>query len=165
MPLSQKRFERCAVRILTKRLSPCFARRRFKAWATPADFNCKCEQRGLVNLEELQRGTDELCREANADPLHRLIGVFTMFRADTPQLFVDIDRTKCESLMVPVQDVFNALQTYMGGYYVNLFNLFGRTWQVNLMAEGDYRTTRSKWASSKCATSLAKWCRWRRWPQ
>ena len=63
-----------------------------------------------------------------------------MFRANTPQLFVDIDRTKCESLMVPVSDVFNTLQTYMGGYYVNLFNLFGRTWQVNLQAEGDFRT-------------------------
>ena len=98
------------------------------------------EQRGFVNLDELQKATDQLTQLANSDAMHRLIGVFTMFRADTPQLFVDIDRSKCESLMVPVQDVFNAMQTYMGGYYVNLFNLFGRTWQVNLMAEGQYRT-------------------------
>src|SRR5205085_6316950 len=76
----------------------------------------------------------------NAD--RHLVGVFSMFRADTPQLYIDIDRTKCESLMVPVSNVFNALQTFMGGYYVNQFNLFGRTWQVNLMAEGKYRTRR-----------------------
>ncbi len=61
-------------------------------------FQLQVQQRGLVNLQELQKATDELCRMANQDPLHRLIGVFTMFRADTPQLFVDIDRTKCESL-------------------------------------------------------------------
>ncbi len=61
-----------------------------------------------------------------------------MFRADTPQLYLDIDRTKCESLGVDVQDVFNTLQVYMGGYFVNLFNKFGRTWQVNLLAEPAY---------------------------
>jgi multidrug efflux pump len=119
-------------------------------------FQLQVEQRGNVNLEELQKATDELCRDANADPLHRLIGVFTMFRADTPQLFVDIDRTKCESLMVPVQDVFNALQTYMGGYYVNLFNLFGRTWQVNLMAEGDFRTTSKQVGQLKVRNKLGQ---------
>ncbi len=119
-------------------------------------FQLQVQQRGLVNLEELQKATDELCRKANQDPLHRLIGVFTMFRADTPQLFVDIDRTKCESLMVPVQDVFNALQTYMGGYYVNLFNLFGRTWQVNLMAEGDFRTAPKQVGQLKVRNRLGK---------
>ncbi len=119
-------------------------------------FQLQVEQRGLVNLDELQKATDELCHDANQDPLHRLIGVFTMFRTDMPQSFVDIDRTKCESLMVPVQDVFNALQTYMGGYYVNLFNLFGRTWQVNLMAEGDFRTTSQQVGQLKVRNKLGK---------
>ncbi len=105
-------------------------------------FQLQVEQLGNVDLAELQKSTEELCRDANTDPLHRLIGVFSMFRADTPQLYIDIDRSKCESLMVPVSDVFNTLQTFMGGYYVNQFNLFGRTWQVNLMAKGDYRTRR-----------------------
>jgi multidrug efflux pump len=63
-----------------------------------------------------------------------------MYRAETPQLYVDIDRTKCESLQVNVNQVFNTLQVYMGGYFVNLFNRFGRTWQVNLLAEPEYRT-------------------------
>jgi multidrug efflux pump len=119
-------------------------------------FQMQVEQRGFVNLDELQKATEELCNEANSDPLHRLIGVFTMFRADTPQLFVDVDRSKCESLLVPVQDVFNAMQTFMGGYYVNLFNLFGRTWQVNLMAQGDFRTSASQVGQLKVRNKLGQ---------
>ncbi|MBI3407841.1 MAG: efflux RND transporter permease subunit [Planctomycetes bacterium] len=101
-------------------------------------FKFQTEQRGYVDLKELQAETDELIGEARKDK--RLLGVSTMFRAETPQLYVDIDRTKCESLQVPVQEVFNTLQVYMGGYFVNLFNKFGRTWQVNLQAEPRFRT-------------------------
>ena len=68
-------------------------------------------------------------------------GVFTLYRAHTPQLFVDIDRTKVESLQVPLQDVFTTLQVYMGGLYVNQFNEFGRTWQVQVQAEPRFRTS------------------------
>jgi multidrug efflux pump len=53
---------------------------------------------------------------------------------------VDIDRTQCEKLGVDMQDAFDTLQVYLGTYYVNLFNKFGRTWQVNLSAEQRYRT-------------------------
>ncbi|NLE36494.1 MAG: transporter, partial [Pirellulaceae bacterium] len=101
-------------------------------------FKLQVEQRGYVDLMTLQHQTDELVAAVNADP--RFIGAFTMFRADTPQFYLDIDRTKCESLGVAVQDVFDALQVYMGGYFVNLFNDFGRTWQVNVLAEQDFRT-------------------------
>ncbi len=119
-------------------------------------FQLQVQQLGTVNLAELQRATDELTREANNDPKHRLIGVFSMFRADTPQLFIDIDRVKCESLMVPVSDVFNTLQTFMGGYYVNQFNLFGRTWQVNLMAEGNFRAERNDIGQLKVRNKLGQ---------
>jgi multidrug efflux pump len=119
-------------------------------------FQLQVEQRGFVDLDELQSATDELVREANSDAFHRLIGVFSMFRADTPQLYVDIDRTKCESLMVPVSDVFNALQAYMGGYYVNLFNLYGRTWQVNLQALGDFRTQGSSVGQLKVRNKIGQ---------
>jgi multidrug efflux pump len=101
-------------------------------------FKFMVEQRGFVDLQELQITTDEMVREANKDP--RLVGVFSMYRAETPQLYLDIDRTKCESLLVDVNDVFNTLQVYMGGTFVNLFNRFGRTWQVILMAEPEFRT-------------------------
>jgi len=105
---------------------------------TAGGFKLEIEQRGYVDLEGLQTDSDELIAKASQDP--HLVGLFTLFRADTPQLYLNIDRTKCESLGVDVQDVFDTLQVYMGGYFANLFNKFGRTWQVNLMAEPFYRT-------------------------
>jgi hydrophobe/amphiphile efflux-1 (HAE1) family protein len=74
---------------------------------------------------------------ANADP--RLAGVYTTFSANAPQLFLDIDRERLYALGVPVADLFAALQATMGTAYVNDFNLFGRSWQVNVTAEGQYR--------------------------
>jgi HAE1 family hydrophobic/amphiphilic exporter-1 len=65
--------------------------------------------------------------------------VFTTFAADTPQIYLDIDRDKTQVLGVKVSDVFNALQSTLGGYYVNDFNLFGRTWQVNIESEDRFR--------------------------
>ncbi len=62
-----------------------------------------------------------------------------MFRANTPQLYVDIDRTKCKTMHVALSDVFDALQVELGGLYVNDFNQFGRTWQVNVQADTPYR--------------------------
>ncbi len=100
------------------------------------------EQRGFVDLEELQSSTDEFVREIGKDS--RFVGAMTMFRANTPQLYIDIDRVKCESLQVPLQDVFTTLQVYMGGLYVNNFNQFGRTWQVRMQAEGSFRADSSE---------------------
>ena len=67
------------------------------------------------------------------------MGVSTQFRSNTPQLFMDIDRTKVASLGVPFNDVNQTLEIYLGSLYVNSFNAFGRHWQVNVQAEGDYR--------------------------
>jgi multidrug efflux pump len=103
-------------------------------------FQLQTEQHGYVNLDELQAKTDELVRQANMDP--KFNGVFTLFRAHTPQLFVDIDRTKAESLQVPIKDVFTTLQVFMGGMFVNQFNRFGRTWQVQVQAAPRERTNR-----------------------
>ena len=52
---------------------------------------------------------------------------------------MDVDRTKAKSMNVPLADIFNTLQVYMGGFYVNDFNRFGRTWQVNLQADAPFR--------------------------
>src|SRR4051812_5580917 len=68
-----------------------------------------------------------------------LAGVFSTFAADTPQIRLEIDRDKAQVLGVKVTDIFNALQSTLGGFYVNDFNLFGRTWQVNVQAEGSFR--------------------------
>ncbi|MBN9485604.1 MAG: multidrug efflux RND transporter permease subunit [Alphaproteobacteria bacterium] len=74
---------------------------------------------------------------ANQQP--ELAAVFSTFAADTPQIYLDIDRDKAQVLGVKVNDIFNALQSTLGGFYVNDFNLFGRTWQVNVQSEGRFR--------------------------
>ena len=74
---------------------------------------------------------------ANQQP--ELGGVFSTYAADTPQIYLDIDRDKAQVLNVRISDIFNALQATLGGYYVNDFNVFGRTWQVNVQAETAYR--------------------------
>ena len=65
--------------------------------------------------------------------------MFTTYSASTPQLYLDIDREKVQTLGIDLSDVFNALQTTLGGAYVNDFNLFGRTWQVNIQGEASDR--------------------------
>jgi len=65
--------------------------------------------------------------------------VFSTFTANTPQVFVNLDRTRAETLNVPVSRVFDTLQKNLGSGYVNDFNLYGRTYQVNVQAEARYR--------------------------
>jgi len=104
---------------------------------TAGGFKLQVEQRGYTDLQGLQQQCEKLVAEASKD--QRLIGLFSMFRAGTPQIFLDIDRSKCQLLGVNVNEVFNTLEVYMGGYFINLFNAFGRTWQVNMMAESRFR--------------------------
>src|SRR5262245_36173302 len=70
---------------------------------------------------------------ANGEP--ELAGVYSTFAPDTPQIYFDIDRDKAQVLGVKITDIFNALQSTLGSFYVNDFNVFGRTWQVNIQAE------------------------------
>jgi len=66
--------------------------------------------------------------------------ILSTFRPDVPQFKVDVDLAKVETLGVPVSDVYNALQTFLGGLYANDFNSFGHTWQVLVQAEPEFRT-------------------------
>jgi multidrug efflux pump len=101
-------------------------------------FKIVIEDRGNEGLTALQTQTDELIRVGN-EPSTGLVGLFTVFRANTPQLYVDIDRTKCKTMNVALNQVFDALQVELGGLYVNDFNQFGRTWQVNVQADTPFR--------------------------
>jgi hydrophobic/amphiphilic exporter-1 (mainly G- bacteria), HAE1 family len=74
---------------------------------------------------------------ANAEP--ELAGVYSTYAADTPQIYLDVDRDKAQVLGVKITDIFNALQSTLGSFYVNDFNVFGRTWQVNVQAETPFR--------------------------
>ncbi len=66
---------------------------------------------------------------------------FTMFRANVPQLAVELDRTKAKILGIPLQEIFSSIQTYFGSFYVNDFNKFGRTFKVMTQADAKFRTT------------------------
>jgi multidrug efflux pump subunit AcrB len=68
-----------------------------------------------------------------------LKAVFGLFSTNTPQIFLDIDREKAQILGVQLSDVFMAMQSLLGSYYINDLNLFGRTWQVNLQGEATDR--------------------------
>ena len=85
--------------------------------------------------EEMAAVMRGLILQANQQP--ELASVFSTFTSNTPQLFLDIDRNKAQVLGVAVSDVFNALQATLGGFYVNDFNVFGRTWQVKVQGETD----------------------------
>ena len=79
-----------------------------------------------------------LVAAANADPA--LQRVFTTFTASNPSLYLDIDRTKASALGVNIGDIFSVLQSTLGGTYINNFNLYGRTWQVNIEGEARNRS-------------------------
>jgi multidrug efflux pump len=100
-------------------------------------FKMMVEDRRDLGLEELEEQTNRLSRAGNQSP--GLVGLFSMFRANTPQLFVDIDREKCKSKGVPLSEVFQSLQVFLGGMYVNDYNEFNRTWQVIAQADERFR--------------------------
>ena len=100
-------------------------------------FKLMVEGVGDVNLATLQGQADNLAEKGNQQP--GLIGLFNGFRASTPQLYADVDRVKCKTMGIALTDVFATLQVYLGGYYTNDFNRFGRTWQVNVQSDAPFR--------------------------
>jgi len=94
---------------------------------------------GNTGLDMLQATAEDLANEGNQQP--GLVGLYTAFRARTPQMYVDVDRERCKQMGVPLDEVFLTLQLYLGGYYTNDFNQFGRTWQVNLQSDPEFRLT------------------------
>jgi hydrophobe/amphiphile efflux-1 (HAE1) family protein len=79
-----------------------------------------------------------LIANANRDP--QLSHVFSTFTANNPSIYLDIDREKAQALGLAMSDVFNDLQTTLGGFFINNFNLFGRIWQVNIEADAPDRS-------------------------
>jgi multidrug efflux pump len=100
-------------------------------------FKLIVEDRGNLGSEQLrQAGQKIVSRGADVPEVQ---GLFNSAGTDTPALYLDIDRTKCMALGVQVSEVFNTLQVYFGSFYVNNFNEFGRTWQVNIQAAPGFR--------------------------
>lgn len=101
-------------------------------------FKVMVEDRGGMGSAELQQQTDRMVNGLQKSP--SVVGVLTQFRSKTPQLFLDLDRTKSQALGVPLNDVNQTMQIHLGSLYATSFNEFGRHWQVTLQAEGRYRS-------------------------
>ncbi|MDG2149565.1 MAG: multidrug efflux RND transporter permease subunit [Planctomycetota bacterium] len=95
------------------------------------------DRSGAVTFEELAQTGDKLVAAARQQP--DLTGLFSAFRANVPQIDFKLDRSKAKTLGVPVNEVFQALQIYLGGIQVNDFTLFGRPFKVMLQAEPEFR--------------------------
>jgi HAE1 family hydrophobic/amphiphilic exporter-1 len=100
-------------------------------------FQMMVEDRRDRGLPELEKAVMEVIRAGRAQS--GLAGLTTTFSAQSPQLYLDIDRTKAESLEIPLNRVFDTLQAYLGSSYVNLFNKFNQSYQVYVQASAPYR--------------------------
>jgi multidrug efflux pump len=104
---------------------------------TIGGFKLQIEDRAGLGYEALNEATKAFMAAMQKAP--EIAGVFSSFQVNVPQLFADIDRTKALQLGVPVTEVFNTLQIYLGSYYVNDFNKFGRTYSVRVQADAPFR--------------------------
>jgi hydrophobe/amphiphile efflux-1 (HAE1) family protein len=101
--------------------------------STGGGFEYELEALNGQSPAEMASTMGGLLSAANSDP--RLRQVFATFTASNPSVFLDIDRDKAQALGLSIGEVFNTLSATLGGIYVNNFNLFGRTWQVNLQGD------------------------------
>ena len=104
---------------------------------TAGGFRMMVEDRGGNGPQALQNAVYAMMGRAAQTP--GLQQVYSLFESSTPQLYLDIDRTKAQMLGIKVPDVFAALQTYLGSSYVNDFNLLGRTFRVTAQADAPFR--------------------------
>ncbi len=100
-------------------------------------FSMRLQNRANMNTDEFAATARDFIQAANQVP--GLANVFTTFATSTPQLFIDVDRTKSQMLSVPLSAINEALRIYMGSAYVNDFNMFGRTFRVTAQADANFR--------------------------
>jgi hydrophobe/amphiphile efflux-1 (HAE1) family protein len=105
--------------------------------STTGGFEYQLENLGGAEPAAMSSVVQGVVAAANQDP--RLARVFSTYRGSAPSIYLDIDREKAQALGLSINDVFTTLQATLGGYFINYFNLFGRTWQVNLQAEAEDR--------------------------
>jgi hydrophobe/amphiphile efflux-1 (HAE1) family protein len=104
---------------------------------TIGGFRLQVEDRNSLGFEELARQTDNLLAKSRETP--QLAGLFSSYQVNVPQVDAQVDREKAKSQGVALGDIFDTMQVYLGSLYVNDFNLFGRTYQVNAQAEPRFR--------------------------
>ncbi len=102
-------------------------------------FDLRIQDRAGVGRTAMGELIQQMVADGNAQS--KLQGVNSAYRAAVPQLYVDVNREKVKKLGIPLQDVFSTLSGYLSSAYVNDFNLFGRTWQVNVSADSQFRAS------------------------
>jgi len=102
-------------------------------------FSMRLEDRAALGTAALAKATNDLVAEANA--ASGLVGVYTTFSADTPQIKVDLDRERAEMLGIQSADLNAAIETYFGSSYINDFNMDGRTYHVTAQADLPFRNS------------------------
>jgi len=103
-------------------------------------FQFELQDKGNVGLDKLNQVAYEFIGTADRDPNSPLSQVYTTFRNDNPQLVVDVDREKAETLGVPLANIFNTMQVYLGSLYVNDFDYLNRSYRVYVQADAPYRS-------------------------
>jgi multidrug efflux pump len=104
---------------------------------TTGGFKLYLEDRASLGYEALDQATKSFLAKAWQAP--ELAGIFSTYQVNVPQLYADLDRTRARQLGVPVTEVFDTMQIYLGSLYVNDFNKFGRTYSVRVQADAPYR--------------------------
>ena len=104
---------------------------------TIGGFRMQVEDRGQLGFDELYQQTQKLIAAGRKDPA--LAGLFSSFQVSVPQVDVDVNREKAKAEGVDLGDAYQTMQAYLGSVYVNDFNRFGRTYQVNVSAEPEFR--------------------------
>ena len=124
-------------------------------------FEFYVQNRGEGGAKRLSEVSQQFLGARRKDPMFAQVN--TLWRANVPQLYVDIDREKAKALGVPLDELYNTLAATLGSYYVNDFNQYGRTWQVLMSAEPRYRKTPDDIGDDLGA--LAEGRRWSRSPR
>ncbi|MBN9371919.1 efflux RND transporter permease subunit [Hydrogenophaga sp.] len=104
---------------------------------TTGGFKLQLEDKASLGYEAMDAAVKAFMAKAYQTP--ELAGMFTSWQVNVPQLYADIDRTRARQLGVPVTEIFDTLQIYLGSLYVNDFNQFGRTYSVRAQADAPYR--------------------------
>ena len=125
---------------------------------TVGGFKLYVEDRAGLGFEELYAQVQS-ARRPQARQVPSLAGLFSSFQVSVPQIDVDVDRERVKTYGIPLTDVFDTLQVYLGSLYANDFNRFGRTYQVNVQAESSFRMQPEQIARLKTRNAAARWCR------
>lgn len=114
---------------------------------TGGGFKMWVQDKGDAGFDALEQATRGLAEAANQEP--GFVQVYTPFASATPQYYAEVNRAKAKMLDVPLNNVFNTLQFYLGSVFVNEFNLFGRTYRVTAQADAQFRDESSDVAHLK----------------